>query len=57
MQQKKIQKPIKVVAISLSNKVLIKASESFNLNASHYLEVLKSRGLENRDIQVINKFN
>ena len=53
----KLQIPTQVVLINRTNEVLIKASEKFNLNASLYLEVLKAKGLENKDIQVVNSFN
>lgn len=52
-----LEKIKKVVIINLKNEVLIKASEKFNLNASHYLEVLKAKGLENKDIQVVYSIN
>jgi len=49
----KIQLLTEVISINMNNEVLIKASSDFNLNVRHYLNVLKVKGIENNDIQIL----
>ena len=49
----KIQLLTEVISINMNNEVLIKASSDFNLNVMHYLNVLKVKGIENNDIQIL----
>jgi len=49
----KIQLLTEVVSINMKNEVLVKASSDFNLNVKHYLNVLKVKGIENNDIQIL----
>ena len=49
----KIQLLTEVISINMKNEVLVKASSDFNLNVRHYLNVLKVKGIENNDIQIL----
>jgi len=49
----KIQLLTEVISINMKNEILIKASSDFNLNVKHYLNVLKVKGIQNNDIQIL----
>ena len=48
-----IQLLTEVISINMKNEVLVKASSDFNLNVKHYINVLKVKGIENNDIQIL----